>query len=269
MESNHQMSKMQNVSNNRPGSGTTPPFSVASLLSLYPPGDARASEIASILQSLELGRLLYQSRRRNSSVVGSDHAEKLTAPASSLHTTQPTARVPFPLPTPPAFSAAPPLPVQPSVRTPFPLPAHPGHFPSSQSSSSLTSSTPQRGSFCTTSHLSPLIASVVPEAQRMSGCDTASVVGSRVLPSSPCCPNSLANNPASARSHGVDAVLRSRSDQGVKRKRGRKGKKIRNQKGDRQPLDQNSGQGKPKRQRKRSKRNPGGDQQKGKSGEGV
>ncbi|PUU73779.1 hypothetical protein B9Z19DRAFT_1111041 [Tuber borchii] len=157
---------------------------------------------------------------------GDDHAEKLTAPASSLHTTQPAARVPFPLPTPPEFSAAPPLPVQPSVHTPFPLPAHPGHFPSSQSSSSLTSSTPQRGLFCTTTHLSELIASDVPETQRMSGCDTAPVMGSRVPPSSPCCPNSLANNPASARSHGLDAVLRSRSDQGVKRKRGRKGEKT-------------------------------------------
>jgi len=94
-------------------------------------------------------------------------------------------------------------------------------------------------------------------------------MGSRAPPSSPCCPNSLANNPTSAKSNGVDAVLHSRRDQGVKKKQRRKGKKQRTQKGDRQPLDQNSGQGKPKWQRKGSKKDQGGDQKKGKSAEGV
>ncbi|KAG0633084.1 hypothetical protein HOY80DRAFT_1141680 [Tuber brumale] len=200
---------MQNTSNFRPTSGITPPASAASSSS-HPPSGPRASEIASISRSLEIGRLLYELRRRNPGLAGSEPRFATPFPP----TTQPAFRASFSPPERQSLGVPSPFPVQPEIRIPFPLPARPDHLRGIQSSPQPTSPIPQSILSSTTTHLSRLIPSVSSETQRMPSGDVAPTMGSRVTPS---LPSFLTSGAAPARGYDADVVLGPRSGQGDSR----------------------------------------------------
>ncbi|KAG0137816.1 hypothetical protein HOY82DRAFT_597051 [Tuber indicum] len=218
-------------------SGITPRASAAPSSPLYPPGDPRASGLASISRSLEIGRLLYQLRRRNPGLAGSEPRGIAPFPL----TTQPAVRAPFPLPD---LSL---LAIQPEVRIPFPLPARPAQLGGIRSSPQPTSPIPQIISSSTSTQFSQPTPPLSLETQRMLSGNATPATASWVVTS---VPNFLSTGAAPARGYDAGTVLGPRGSQGVRKRIRRKKRRRKSQKNDDdRPLDENNGQGASKQQK--------------------
>ncbi|CUS15659.1 unnamed protein product [Tuber aestivum] len=258
---------MQNLRNFHPTNGATQPVPRVSFSPLYPPGDPRTSELASIREGLDAERPLHPLMSRNPGYGASAQPEH---PAPWHFRAQPAPGPSSSLPALSSLGVSVPFPVEDAIGTPSALPAHPGHLPSAPSSLLTASNLPQTNPCRAIAHLLHLIAEVLIESQNIPpgpGASPSTVARAAPLPCP--LPNFLPGNAAPPRRYESDAVLRPRGGHGAERP-WRVSKKKKSQKNDNDhPPSKNGGESRSKRgancdvQGKGSQKNQAGDSREG------